>query len=213
MIKNKKAKLQHIHRHFRKVDPAIFDILKKMKLEILPKEQDAARYFPQLCREIISQQLAGKAAHAIHQRFVKLFPGGKMTPRKILAVSEKEFRAIGMSWAKARYVRDLAQKVATKQVNLKNLHHLDDEAVMAELIKVKGIGRWTADMFLMFRLHRPDVLPVGDLGIVKAVQKNYGLRKIPTAKRIVTIGEAWRPYRSIACWYLWASLDNTPAKN
>jgi DNA-3-methyladenine glycosylase II len=92
---------------------------------------------------------------------------------------------------------------------LHDLGALPDEAVIDALTKVKGIGRWTADMFLMFRLHRPDILPVGDLGIIKAVQRAYGLRKAPTAERLTKIGESWRPYRSVACWYLWASLDNT----
>jgi DNA-3-methyladenine glycosylase II len=95
---------------------------------------------------------------------------------------------------------------------LRDLGALADDAVIDALTKVKGIGRWTADMFLMFRLHRPDVLPVGDLGIIKAVQRAYGLRKAPTPERLTKIGESWRPYRSVACWYLWASLDNSPAR-
>jgi DNA-3-methyladenine glycosylase II len=88
---------------------------------------------------------------------------------------------------------------------------MEDDEVIAEIVKVKGLGRWSAEMFLMFRLHRPDVLPVGDLGIVKAIQRAYGLRKPPKPEKIVKIGEAWRPYRSVACWYLWRSLDNEPA--
>ena len=106
------------------------------------------------------------------------------------------------------YLRDLSEKVASGVVALEAVEHLDDEDVITALTTVKGVGRWTAEMFLMFRLHRPDVLPVGDLGILTAVQRAYGLRKRPTPERLRKLGEAWRPYRSIACWYLWRSLDN-----
>ena len=102
------------------------------------------------------------------------------------------------------------RRTASGALDLAALHDLSDEAVIAALTQVKGIGRWTAEMFLMFRLHRPDVLPVGDLGIVRAVQRAYGLRKVPTPERLLRLGEPWRPYRSVACWYLWASLDNAP---
>ena len=107
-------------------------------------------------------------------------------------------------------MRDLCAKVQSGELALGSLDSLSDDAVVAALTQVKGIGRWTAEMFLMFRLHRPDVLPVGDLGIVNAVRKQYGLRKTPTPERLMKMGEAWRPYRSVACWYLWASLGNPP---
>ena len=107
-------------------------------------------------------------------------------------------------------MRDLCARVADGSLPLDRIESLGDAEVIDALTQVKGIGRWTAEMFLMFRLHRPDVLPVGDLGIVKAVQKVYRLRKVPDAARLVKIGEPWRPYRSVACWYLWASLDNAP---
>jgi len=111
-----------------------------------------------------------------------------------------------------RYLRDLSSRIESGALPLASIEQRPDEEVIALLTEVKGIGRWTAEMFLMFRLHRPDVLPVGDLGIVKAVQRAYGLRKTPTADRIMKIGEPWRPFRSVACWYLWASLDNAPVK-
>ena len=113
---------------------------------------------------------------------------------------------------KIGYMRDLCAKVQSGEVALGQLDSLSDDAVIEALTQVKGIGRWTAEMFLMFRLHRPDVLPVGDLGIVKAIQKQYRLRKTPSADRLVKIGEAWRPYRSVACWYLWASLGSPPGQ-
>ena len=168
-----------------------------------------AEPFAALTHAIISQQLSSKAAATIARRFDGLFDG-RPTPRGIAARSDEELRAVGLSGQKVRYMRDLCAHVDNGSLPLGELDSLDDEAVIAALTQVKGIGRWTAEMFLMFRLHRPDVLPVGDLGIVKAVQRAYRLRKAPDPKRLVRIGEPWRPYRSVACWYLWASLDNTP---
>ena len=174
---------------------------------------DALRvdHFSALVRAIIFQQLSTKAASTIHGRLVALLPGGQVTPQALGAVSEEQFRGVGVSRQKAMYLRDLCDRVARGEVSLDEVDALDDEAVIAALTKVKGIGRWTAEMFLMFRLHRPDVLPVGDLGILTAVQKVYGMRKRPTPDRLLRIGETWKPYRSIACWYLWRSLDNEGA--
>src|SRR4029078_439093 len=125
----------------------------------------------------------------------------------LLAVPEQDLRAAGLSRAKIAYVRDLAGRVLDARLHLDTFEDMDDESVIAELTAVKGIGRWTAEMFLMFRLQRPDVLPVDALAIVRAVQKAYGLRKTPSADRLNEIGEAWRPFRSVACWYLWRSLN------
>ena len=174
---------------------------------------DALRvdHFSALVRAIIFQQLSTKAASTIHSRLIALMPDGHMTPGGLRAISEAEFRSVGVSRQKAMYLRDLCEKVAAGDVNLESVDALDDEAVIAALTAVKGIGRWTAEMFLMFRLNRPDILPVGDLGILTAVQKAYGLRKRPTPERLRRLGDAWRPYRSIACWYLWRSLDNQGA--
>lgn len=137
-------------------------------------------------------------------------PGGVPTPDALAALSDEQLRAVGMSRQKGSYFRDLSGKVMSGALPLDSLDAMTDEEVIAALTQVKGIGRWSAEMFLMFRLHRPDVLPVGDLGIVNAVKSVYRLRKKPTAERILEIGEAWRPYRSIASWYLWRSLDNEP---
>ena len=165
--------------------------------------------FTALTHAIISQQLSSKAAATIAGRFDALF-GGRPTPRGIAAVSDAQLRVVGLSGQKVRYVRDLCARVDDGSLSLQRLDALADDQVIDALTQVKGIGRWTAEMFLMFRLHRPDVLPVGDLGIVKAVQRAYRLRKTPDAARLEQIGEPWRPYRSVACWYLWASLDNAP---
>jgi DNA-3-methyladenine glycosylase II len=174
---------------------------------------DALRvdHFSALVRAIIFQQLSTKAASTIHARLVALMPDSQVTPAAIAAITEEQFRGVGVSRQKAMYLRDLCEKLASREVSLDDIEALDDEAVIAALTMVKGIGRWTAEMFLMFRLHRPDVLPVGDLGIVTAVQKAYGLRKPPTPDRLRRLADAWKPYRSIACWYLWRSLDNEGA--
>ena len=164
-----------------------------------------------LVRAIIFQQLSTKAASTIHGRFIGLLPDGRITVPALAGVTDDQFRSVGISRQKALYLRDLAAKISSGDVQLEGIEELDDESVIAALTAVKGIGRWTAEMFLMFRLHRPDVLPVGDLGIVTAVQKAYGLRKRPTADRLQKLGDAWKPYRSIACWYLWRSLDNQGA--
>ena len=166
--------------------------------------------FRALVHAIISQQLSSKAAATIERRVYALLGGAVPTPADVAAVSDAQLRAAGMSAQKIRYLRDLSARVESGALDLASLHELPDEAVIAALTQVKGIGRWTAEMFLMFRLHRPDVLPVGDLGIVRAVQRVYRLRTVPTPERLLRLGEPWRPYRSVACWYLWASLDNAP---
>jgi DNA-3-methyladenine glycosylase II len=163
--------------------------------------------FVAMVEAIVWQQLSGKAAATIYARVLAALPGGSLTPRALLALPEDTLRQAGLSRAKVAYTRDLASRVDTGSLRLDNLDALDDEPVIAELTTVKGIGRWTAEMFLMFRLHRPDILPVGDLGIVNAMQRVYGLRTPPTAERMRAIAEPWRPYRSVASWYLWRSLD------
>src|SRR5215203_5873557 len=173
---------------------------------------DAVRadHLSALTRSIVFQQLSTKAASTIHGRLLGLLPGASVTAPALRAVTDDQFRTAGISRQKALYLRDLADRVSSGVLQLEGLDQLDDESVIAALCTVKGIGRWTAEMFLMFRLHRPDVLPVGDLGIVTAVQRAYGLRKRPTPDRLRQLAEPWKPYRSIACWYLWRSLDNAP---
>jgi DNA-3-methyladenine glycosylase II len=163
-------------------------------------------HFRALIHAIIAQQLSTKAAATIEARFSAVFDGSP-APAAIARVSDEQLRSVGLSPQKLRYVRDLCAHMLDGSLDLDSLQHLTDEEVIVALTRVKGIGRWTAEMFLMFRLHRPDVLPVGDLGIVKAVTQAYRLRSRPTPARLTKIGEMWRPYRSVACWYLWASLD------
>ncbi len=165
--------------------------------------------FPALVRTITSQQISTKAAATIHGRLCALMPRG-VHPDALLALTDAAMREAGLSRQKTTYLRDLATKVSSGELPVDSLHELEDEAVIEAIVKVKGLGRWSAEMFLMFRLRRPDVLPVDDLGIVNAIHRLYGLRKKPTPDRIRKIAEAWRPYRTIACWYLWRSLENTP---
>jgi DNA-3-methyladenine glycosylase II len=169
-----------------------------------------ADHFSALVRAIVGQQLSTKAASTIHQRLIDLMAGGRATPDGVARLTDAQLRAVGLSRQKSAYLRDLCAKVGDGTVRLDALKRMTDDEVIEELTKIKGVGVWTAQMFLMFRLHRPDVLPVGDLGIVNAVKRVYGLRKLPTSRRIAKIGDAWRPYRSVASWYLWRSLDNEP---
>jgi DNA-3-methyladenine glycosylase II len=143
---------------------------------------------------------------------VASLPNGELTPHAFTVITDDQLRAAGISRQKGGYLRDLCDKVLSGVVPLEALETMDDEQVIATLTTIKGIGRWSAEMFLMFRLHRPDVLPVGDLGIVNAVKKVYGLRKKPTPDRLRKMGEAWKPYRSVASWYLWRSLGNAPGQ-
>jgi DNA-3-methyladenine glycosylase II len=170
-------------------------------------ERQRTDHLSALAGAIVSQQLSTKAAATIFGRFLALFPEGRIPgPAAVGALDDAALRGVGLSGQKVGYVRDLCARIADGRLRLDELDALPDEVVIERLTSVKGFGRWTAEMFLMFRLHRPDVLPAGDLGIVKAVQLMYGLRKQPDAKRLLKIGEAWRPYRSVASWYLWQSL-------
>ena len=192
-------------RHLSRRDPVIRDLMRTHGKCGLADAQHGDP-FGALMKAIVSPQLSTKAAHTIFTRLLALFDGVP-TPPALAALTDVQLRGVGLSGQKLRYMRDLAAKVQEGTLPLPALDSMADEEVIAALTQVKGIGRWTAEMFLMFRLHRPDVLPVDDLGIVKAVQKAYGLRKMPSADRLNKIGDAWRPYRSVACWYLWRSLS------
>jgi DNA-3-methyladenine glycosylase II len=163
-----------------------------------------------LLRSIVGQQLSTKAARTIYGRMTEIFGGHAPTPRQLLAIEPEKIRAAGLSNAKVAYLRDLAVHVEEGTLALERLPDLDDEEVAAQLTAIKGLGRWTADMFLMFHLGRPDILPVGDQGIRNAARIQYRLRKLPDAKRLEKLARPWRPYRTLACLYLWSSLDNRP---
>jgi DNA-3-methyladenine glycosylase II len=169
-----------------------------------------ADHFSALVRAITNQQLSTKAAATIYGRLAALMAAETPTPKGLASVTDGQLREVGYSRQKISYLRDLSAHVRDGTLDLDTIHELSDDEVIATLTEVKGIGRWSAEMFLMFRLHRPDVLPVGDLGIVTAIRTQYRLRKTPTPDRIRRIGAAWKPYRSVACWYLWRSLNNEP---
>jgi len=201
------SKIQKALKHFQKKDPILFSVAKKVDLEPL-KPRKTEDYFYALCYEIIGQQLAKKAALAIFARFKKLFFRGKITPRKTLKISEQTIRNAGASWSKARFVRDLAEKVEDGKLDLKDIAHLEDTKVIEKLTQVKGIGPWTAQMFLIFTLGREDVFSFGDLGLRKAIITLYSLRKDVSRQKIEKITKKWSPYRTYACRILWKSLEN-----
>jgi DNA-3-methyladenine glycosylase II len=163
-----------------------------------------------LIRSIVGQQLSTKAAATIFGRVLDLFGGEVPEPKQLIGADPDALRAAGLSRAKVAYLRDLAERVEDGDLDFDHLTELSDEQVSEQLTAVKGLGQWTADMFLIFHLGRPDVLAVGDLGIRRAVERAYGLPEIPDAATLTRIAEPWRPYRSLGCLYLWASLDNAP---
>jgi DNA-3-methyladenine glycosylase II len=163
-----------------------------------------------LVRSIVGQQLSVTAARSIYERLAARFGGRAPTPEEVLADDPEELRAAaGLSRAKVAYLRSLAEHVRDGSLELDHFAELHDETVIAELVQVKGLGVWTAHMFLIFTLRRPDVLAVGDLGVRRGAQRAYGLADLPAPAELAALGEPWRPYRSYACRYLWASLDNS----
>jgi DNA-3-methyladenine glycosylase II len=189
--------------HLKKCDPVLCAIIERVG----PcRMQFSAAEFASLAEAIVYQQLNGKAAVTIFNRFAAL-AGDPLTPKGILKLSDAQLRSVGLSKQKSSYVKDLAEKTAAGLLDFTRLQELGDEDVIAHLTQVKGIGVWTAHMFLMFSLRRPDILPVGDYGVQMAMKKHYKKRKLPKAKEMEKIAKAWAPYRSVACWYLWRSLD------
>jgi DNA-3-methyladenine glycosylase II len=193
-------------RHLMRADQKLGVVIKKVgacELHIAgPRDP-----FETLTRSIASQQLSTKAADTIFGRFCDLFPKGKPVPDVVMTLTDDQIRATGFSRPKVGYIRDLSSHVLDGRLDLKGLRKHSDDEVMRQLVAVKGIGRWTAEIFLMFRLGRPDILPADDLGLMNAAHRIYGLRKRPTPDQLRKMGETWRPYRSIAAWYLWASLE------
>jgi len=174
------------------------------------KEERPADAYGALLRAIVGQQLSTKAARTIYLRVLDLFDGATPSPEQLLEASEEDLRGCGLSGRKTEYVRDLARHVLSGELELDRLGQLDDEQVIEEIVAVRGLGRWTAEMFLLFHLQRPDVLSGGDLGIRKAIQVEYGLEEMPTPTQVIEIGEPWRPHRSLASLYLWESLAAVP---
>jgi DNA-3-methyladenine glycosylase II len=191
--------------HLKRVDPVLGGIIDRVgPCKIQYAEPD----FETLVRSIVFQQLNGKAARAIFARFKEaLGNGSRMTPREILALTPSQMLRLGLSPQKTKYVRDLAEKTEAGLIEFSRLAGLSDDEVIRHLTTVKGIGVWTAQMFLLFALRRPDILATGDLGIRSAMQRAYRLRKLPSAARVGKLGAKWHPHCSVACWYLWRSSD------
>jgi len=189
--------------HLKKSDPVLRSIIERVgpcRMEFGPPE------FSSLAEAIIYQQLNGRAALTIFKRFAAL-AGDPLTPEGILKLTDAQMRSVGLSKQKSAYLKDLAAKTHDGLLDFARLAQASDEEVIEHLTKVKGIGVWTAHMFLMFSLRRPNVLPTGDYGVQVAVKKHYKKRKLPKPKDMAKIAKCWEPYRSVACWYLWRSLD------
>ncbi len=189
--------------YLRKCDPVLNAIIERVgpcRMEFGVPE------FCSLAEAIVFQQLNGKAAVTIFKRFAAL-AGEPLTPEGILKLSDAQLRSVGLSKQKSAYLKDLAAKTAAGLLDFSRLPELTDEEVIQHLTQVKGVGVWTAHMFLMFSLRRPNVLPTGDYGVQVAIRKHYRKRKLPKPKDMEKIAKAWEPYRSVACWYMWRSLD------
>jgi DNA-3-methyladenine glycosylase II len=192
--------------HLCKVDPKLASVIDAVgPCTFAAREQRP--HFTAISRSIVFQQLSGKAASTIYGRFAELFDDGLPAASHLLVLSDDQLRGAGLSRQKIGYLRDLAARAQAGSVPIDILHTLPDEEIIAALTSVKGIGRWTAQMFLMFQLGRPDVLPELDLGIQKGIQRAYRMRKLPSPKRVLSVGAKWAPYRTVASWYLWRSLD------
>jgi len=202
------ARLTDATRALALLDPVMARLADEHGVPVLKTLKGRSR-FEQLAESICYQQLAGKAAEAIWKRVVAA-TGGEFTPEAVLALGPEPLRAAGFSNAKTASVLDLAAKVVAGDVRLERIGRLDDEAVIAQLVTVRGIGRWTAEMFLMFTLHRPDVWPVGDLGVRAGYGRAYGIEPMPTAKELDPLGERFRPWRSLAAWYCWRVVQPIP---
>jgi DNA-3-methyladenine glycosylase II len=200
--------MRHAVRHLKKSDPVLCAIIERVgPYRIRPE----VPRFHTLARAIVFQQLSGKAAGTICERLMAL-AGDPLTPEGILRLNDQQMRGVGLSKQKMTYLRDLAEKTHSGTLDFASLPDLPDEEVIEHLTQVKGIGVWTAHMFLMFALKRPNVLPTGDLGIQSAMRRHYNKRKLPKPKQMEKIAKCWEPYRSIACWYLWRSLEvKTPS--
>jgi DNA-3-methyladenine glycosylase II len=198
--------------HLKKADPVLGRIIAKVG-PYRPAILREGTHFAALVRSIVYQQLSNRAATTIHGRLAALYGDRSPTPAELLATPDETLRSVGLSGQKTRYLKDLAAHALRPDSPIERLQDLDDAAVMEALLQVKGIGRWTAQMFLLFRLGHPDILPELDLGIRKAVQLVYGLRKLPTPEQVLARGAIWSPYASVATWYLWRSLELPASKS
>lgn len=194
-----------------KKDPKFAPLVRRHGAPDLSRYHGGINIFQSLLRSIVFQQISGSAARSIHSRLLALFPRKHPTPSKLLEIPAENLRACGLSVQKIVYVRDLATRCLDGTINEKRFPSMSTQEIIDHLIVVKGIGVWTAQMMLIFKLHRLDVLPVGDLAIRKGFKKVYKLRSDPTPKKMEQLARPWREYASVACWYLWKEMDGTKA--
>jgi DNA-3-methyladenine glycosylase II len=193
-------------KHLRTADPALGQVIARVgPYKLIPRAEGS--HFDHVVRSIVGQQLSGQAAQTIYKRVLDLKGGKCPTPADFLKLPVEKLRAAGLSGRKVEYVKELAQRTHDGSLAILKIHEMEDAAVMETLVSVRGIGPWTAQMVLMFRLGRPDVFPELDLGVQKAVQKLRRMRKLPTPKQMTKIGATYAPYRTYAAWYLWRSLE------
>ncbi len=195
--------------HLNGADPVLSAWIAKAGPCGLRRDREGS-HFEHIARAIVYQQLSGKAAATIHGRLIDLFGGRAPSPGELVKAPTPKLRKVGLSERKAEYLKDLALHAGQRSRPLERLDAMEDGEVIETLTSIRGIGTWTAQMFLMFRLGRPDVLPATDLGVQKAVQLLYGFRKLPTPERVAKVGASWAPYRTVASWYLWRRVDDPP---
>lgn len=197
-----------IIKHFSQADPVLHGALQKLD----PADGDlgpssTTDYFSDLCEAIVNQQLSEKAGRTIYTRFLELFPDRKPTPGGVAALQEQSLRGVGMSWSKAQFIKSLASSFINNEIDFVKIRRLSDAEAIGELTRLHGVGQWTAEMFLMFSLGRPDVFSYGDVGLRRAMMRLYGFKKDPTEKQLRLIVQKWSPYKTYACRILWRSLD------
>jgi len=200
-----KYDLKKASTYLQKKDPVLGKIIEKVPP--LQREAEGSNYFLDLVESIVGQQLSVKAADTIWGRLINLSDNGDLTAKAILQIPDEKIRAAGISWSKIKYIKDLATKTIESPDMFEHFDTMSDEEIIDVLTKVKGIGRWTAEMFLMFAMGRPDIFSYGDLGLKNAIKKLYSLKEMPTEKQANKIAEKWKPYRTVACRYLWKSLE------
>ncbi|MDB5161062.1 MAG: putative DNA-3-methyladenine glycosylase [Candidatus Saccharibacteria bacterium] len=208
---NFNQQLAEAGRHLSKNDARLAPIIKMSGPCRITPHTD---HYGELVGSIVGQQLSVKAAATIWQRVLSMFGGKMPAPEQLIKISDQKLRDAGLSWAKVGYVKDLAQHILDKRLDLDHISTMPNDQLIEQLTAVKGIGEWSAHMFMMFGLGRLDILPVGDLGIRKAIMNLYELKQLPDPAAVVTIANenSWHPYESVAAWYLWQSLDNNPQK-
>lgn len=208
VLPSSSASMQHALLHLKSRDPLLAQVIDRVGPYALQLRDPG---FSTMARSIVYQQLSGRVASVIYGRLAEAAGGARLTPERVLRLRPVRMRALGLSCQKTEYIRDLARRTRAGQIDFAAFSALSDEAVIEALTAVKGVGVWTAQMFLIFALGRPDVLPTGDLGVRAAVRKLYGLAESPKPAELAELGAKWRPYRSVASWYLWRSLENQAA--